>query len=152
MTIRSAGQHDLLSWRAPEAAPSFDDTRVRAASFEAALARAVGEALRMSNLSRNEVAEGMARFLGEAISVNVLNAYASPARRGHTISLARFLALLHVTRDVRLLNALAEPAGFAAVDRRYLTLIELASLREHEDQVATRRRHLQAQARAAGTI
>ncbi len=152
MTVRASAQPDLLSWRAPEAAPSFDDTRVRAASLDAALARAVGEALRMSALTRDEVAAGMARFLGEAISVNILNAYASPARRGHTISLSRFLALLHVTRDVRLLNALAEPAGFAAVDRRYLTLIELASLREHEDQVTRRRKTLQAQARAAGAF
>lgn len=152
VTIRHPGQSDLLSWKAPDAAPAFDRYRVRAATLEAVLARAVGETLRMSELSRREIALRMGAFLGETVSENVLNAYASPARAGHTISLPRFLALLHVTGDARLLNAIAEPAGFAAVDRRFLTLIELASLREHEDQVARQRKHLQARARATGVI
>ena len=152
MTIRADGQQDLLSWRAPEAAPEFERRRLRAATLEAALARAVAETLRMSELERSEIARRMGQFLGEAVSENMLNAYASEARTQHTISLPRCIALLQVTGDVRLLNAIAEPAGFAAIDRRYLSLIELASLREHEDQVAKRRRTLQAQARAAGAI
>ena len=152
MTIRVHGQPDLLSWRAPDAAPEFNPHRVRAATLEAALARAVAETLRMSDLERSEIAYRMGQYLGETVSENMLNAYASEARVKHTISLNRFIALLQVTGDARLLNAIAEPAGFAAIDRRYLSLIELASLREHEDQVARRRRHLQAQARASGAF
>ena len=129
MTINSAAQPDLLSWQAPDAAPAFQPRRVRGASLEAAIARAVAETLRLAEMERGEIARRMGQYLGEKVSENMLNAYASEARTEHTISLARFIALLHVTGDARLLNALAEPAGFAAVDRRYLTLIELASLR-----------------------
>ena len=66
----------------------------------------------------------------------MIDAYASIARDDHVISTPRFMALLQVTADRRLLELLAEPAGWAVIERRYLPLIELAAVREREDEPA----------------
>lgn len=152
MAASDLRQRDLLSWTPPEPAPAFDPTRIRGATLEASIARAVAECLRQHDARREDIAFEMGRFLGCTVSVNMLNAYASEARVGHPISLERFIALMHVTHDARLLQAIAEPSGFAVIERRYLPLIELALLHDHEDRVAKRRKHLQAQARAEGML
>jgi hypothetical protein len=49
----------------------------------------------------------------------------------------RLLALAHATGDVRLLDMLCEPLGFAVIDRRLLPMLELADTHE---QIETLRR------------
>lgn len=148
-------QMDLLAWKPPEAVARFDRQRVRAASLGATITRAIAEALRdaaVAGFDREAIARGMSDFLGERVSKAMLDAYASQAREGHAISLVRFVALLAVTRDARLLQVAAEPAGLAVIDRKYVPLIELASLREHEDAVRKRTRGLRHVARATGAL
>ncbi len=155
MATRRADQPDLLDWTPPQPVRRFDDHRVRAATARDRLARAVAAALKdadAAGTAREEIAQRMGEFLGERISVNALNAYASPARDDHTISAVRLMALLHATHDQRLLELLAEPMGWAVVDRKFLPLIELAATQQRADELERRVRSLKAAARKAGAL
>lgn len=148
---RPDAQLDLLAWQAPRPVVRFEPARVRAASLDGQIARAVAEALRdaaAAGTPREEIARRMGDILGERISKTMLDAYASQAREEHRISLSRFLALMQATGDRRLLELLAEPMGWAVIDRADLALIELGALREHADEVARRMKALQQQAKA----
>ncbi len=108
-------QMELLAWTPPVARAQFDEVRGRAQSVPARLARAIGAALADAaalGITREDVARRMGEFLGERVSVNMLNGYASQARADHVIGVPRFLALLHATGDRRLLELLAEPMGW----------------------------------------
>lgn len=147
---QTPGQLSLLDWTPPEATVRFDDVQVRAATIEARIARGISTALKESPLDRAEVASRMTEFLGQRVTKNMLDAYASAAREDHPITIARFVALLHATRDRRLLELLAEALGWAVIDRKMLPLIELAQINEKQ-------RELQAQAdalrrKAKGTL
>lgn len=144
------GQMDLLAWQPPQPVARFDPPRVRAASLPVQIGRAVAEALRdaaAAGICRDEVARRMGAILGTTISKSMLDAYASQAREEHTISLARFVALIQATGDRRLLQLLAEPLGWAVIDRADLARIELSDLREHADEIARRMRALEQQTR-----
>lgn len=150
MATSPAAQMDLLGWTAPRPVARFKAERVRAASLLGRVARAVAETLK--GASRKSVAELMSTHLGEPVTRNMLNAYASEAREGHVISLSRLVALIHATHDRRLLQVIADEFGWVVVDAKYLPTIELASLREHEDDVRRRRQRLQAVTRAMGAL
>lgn len=134
---------DLLAWQPPEPVVRFAPDQVRAASVDQQLCKAMKVALFDSKLDRDWVAARMSDFLGERISLAMLNAYVSPARDTHQISVVRFLALVHVTQDRRLLELLADPMGWSVVDERYADVIaevELAEKREEIDRQLTVRR------------
>lgn len=147
-----ADQPDLLGWTPPQAEMAFDEREVRGASVAARLSRAVSVTLRECPKRRPRIAEEMSAFLGEPVSTAMLDAYASVAREAHRISLPRFLALIHVTGDRRLLQMLAEPMGWAVVERKHLVLIELAAAREQEDALRRRREALARRARTEGAL
>ncbi len=121
---------DLLSWSPPEVVKRFDDQRIKTANMRARIARAVSETLTESELSREEIAEHMAVFLGEECSKNMLDAYASEAREDHTIPYLRLIALVHTTGDVRLLQIGAELFGHLVVDNKFMKFIELGMMVE----------------------
>lgn len=121
---------DLLDWRPPEPAVRFDEDRVRGATLNARVCRAMAAALEECAASRGEVVERMGAYLGETVSKPMLDAYVSEARDTHTINIVRFAALVHATRDWRLLSLLPELFGFAVVDERYVSLIRAARMRE----------------------
>lgn len=145
-------QPDLLDWTPPEPVAAFAPEQVRGATLEARIARAVSIALTDSKLTRDEVAERMTAWLGMKVSANMLNAYASVARQDHPIGLARFLALVQATGDRRLLELLAEMFGWAVIERRHLPLIEMAAIREQEDELRRRRDALTRRARSEGAL
>jgi len=147
---RHTGQPDLLDWQPPQPVARFPEEQVRAATFAARLSRAVAAALHDAEDCRETIAARMSAFLGERVSPAMLDAYASQAREDHKISVPRFLALLHATRDRRLLELLAEPMGWAVIERRHLPLIEVAAIREREDELRRHREHLMRQARMGG--
>lgn len=152
--MRSSGrQLDLLQdWEPPSATVRFDADRVRAATIAHLLCRAVSEALKDTKLNRNEVAAQMSEFLGDHVTVNMLNAYASPARQDHPISMARFISLLHATKDRRLLELLAEPLGWAVIERRHLPMIELAAVQERQGELNRLADSLRRQAKSRGAL
>lgn len=146
--VRHPAQPDLLDWQPPETVRRFPEEQVRAATFAARVSRAVAVALADADAEREAIAARMSSFLGERVSPAMLDAYASQARDDHRISVPRLMALLHATRDRRLLELLAEPLGWAVIERRHLPLIEVAAIREHEDELRRRREYLMRSARS----
>lgn len=142
-----AEQLSLLGWTPPQAELAFAEAQIRGASLDARVSRAVAVALAECGKPRAAVAREMAAYLGEPVSPAMLDAYASVARDQHRISVTRWLALIHATGDRRLAQMLAEPFGWAVVEKRHLPLIEVALLREQEDDLRRRRDALMRRAR-----
>ena len=156
MNKRRAGdQMELLGWEPPHASVAFEPALVRAHGVRESLCRAIAAALKdaaSAGLSRADIAGAMGEFLGATISKAMLDAYASQAREGHTISLTRFVALLHATGDRRLLELLAEPLGWTVIERRYLPMIELAAVQARQDELRHIAEGLRRRARAEGAL
>lgn len=144
-------QLDLLSWQPPETVVAFPQQDVRAASITGMIARGIAASLKACSSSRDEIAEQMGAYLGRPVSKAVLDAYASQAREEHNISLPRFMALMHATKDRRLAEMLVQPFGWAVIERRHVPLVEVALLREREDALKRRRDALMRASRMKGT-
>lgn len=149
---KASGQMGLLDWEPPATTERFADEQVRASTITAKLCRGVATALAEADLSREEIAERMSEFLGKPVSANMLNAYASQAREEHIINAVRFVALIHATGDKRLLEMIAELFGWTVIERRFLKLIEIAALQDHEDTIRKRREALRRDAKAEGIL
>lgn len=145
-------QPDLLDWVPPETVRAFPAEQVRGATLAARIARAVSVALGESKRARAAIAADMSAWLGERVTENMLNAYASPARDQHGISLPRFLALVHATNDRRLLEMLAEPMDWAVIERKHLPMIDLALARERKDEMDRTVDAIRRRARSAGGL
>lgn len=137
---------DLLAWVPSQPVKAFDPSRVRAASLGAQIARGVSESLKSAGRSREQIAREMSEYLGESVTTNVIDKYASEAAAEHVINVVRFVALLHATRDRRLLQMIAEPFGWAVIEERHVDAIALAEAleakEELEREIAARRRRL----------
>lgn len=147
-----AQQLDLLDWTPPEATVRFDDATVRAATIQARVSKAISAALKDSGVDRAEIARRMSGFLGEPVTTNMLNAYASQAREDHAISVPRFMALMAATGDRRLLQLLAEDMGWAVIDKRHLPLIELAAVQDKLAELEAHRSALRRRVKTAGAL
>lgn len=138
---------DLLAWQPPQPVKAFAPDRIRAASLAAQIARGVSEALRHAGRSRDQVAAEMSAYLGESVSTNILDKYASEAAEEHVINLVRFAALIHATRSRELLQMLADQFDWVVVEKRHVDAIELASALEERErlnrEIDARRRSLQ---------
>lgn len=129
-------QLSLLDWVPPIVSTGYDPRLIRGNSLGFRLSRAISVTLEECGQSRPEVAERMSDILGRAVTVNMLNAYASGQREDHQISVPRFDALIGATQDRRLLEFLAEPRGWAVIESRYLPMIELAAVAEHKKELS----------------
>ncbi len=147
-----AQQLDLLDWTPPQATVRFDDAAVRAATIHGRISRAIGAALKDCGVERAEIARRMTAFLGEPVSTNMLNAYASQAREDHAISVPRFIALMMATGDRRLLQMLAEDQGWAVIEKKHLPLIELAAVQDKLAELEVHRAALKRRVRTAGGL
>lgn len=143
-------QMDLLGWQAPDPVIRFDERAVRAKTLDARLSRAIAAAL--SGHDRGAVAQTMTAILGRPVSKNMVDAYASAAREDHPISAPRYMALTQAIADRRLLEVMAEPMGWTVIERRFLPLIQLAAVREHEDALRRHGDALRRQARQGGLL
>lgn len=139
---------DLFDWTPPEIVPAYPAEKVRAATMRGRMAKAVSVSLRECDLERAEIARRMSTQLGEAVSENMLDNYASEARADTVIPILRLLALVHVTDDLRLLQVLAEPFGQVVVDKRYVSIIRAQQMRDKSLELA---RLAKAEARRAGS-
>jgi hypothetical protein len=151
----SAHQPDLLDWTPPVVSERFAEHEVRAASAEARVSRAVATVLRdaaAAGLSRDQIAERMSEYLDHRITRTALDAYASEARDDRTITTVRLLALLHATRDRRLLELLAEPFGWVVIERRHLPLIHLAAVQDQQERLRKEADALRHRARMEGVL
>tara|TARA_R110000787_G_scaffold26344_23_gene73738 strand:+ start:341 stop:805 length:465 start_codon:yes stop_codon:yes gene_type:complete len=131
----------LLDWTPPRLAVGFEDqSRVRAASLSQRIARSVSETLKDDERPREDIADAMTDYLGTEVPVATLNAYASPAREDHNITLERAIALLAVTGDARLIGDLIQPAGYAVIPVRFLAAIEEAMCADVIERAEARKR------------
>ena len=112
-------------WQPAPASVSFSEPEIRA----------VARALNDCTDERSAVATRMGEYLGEPVSLNTLNAYASQARDEHRINVPRFAGLVHATGDMRLLSVIPELFGHAVVPARYLSWIEVGQLAETRDEI-----------------
>jgi hypothetical protein len=114
---------------------AYPEREVRAASLRSRIAKAVAVTLREAEGDRETIAAAMSVFLGEEVSKNMLDAYASEAREDHTIPYLRLLALVHVTGDVRPMQLGAEQFGHAVIDERYLPWVEIGRLADERERL-----------------
>ena len=102
-----------------------DPDVMRGGTLDVKIARALSLAMDKSGKPREEIAREMTEFLGgQRVSKDMLDAYASPARRDHKITLERFMALLAVTDTYSLLAFVCEAEGFVAVPKQYAKVVE----------------------------
>lgn len=123
---------DLFAETAPRpVVERYAPERVRGTSTAAIIKRAVSEAIRECGRPRNEIAAAMSDQLGgERITAGMLDQYTSTANTGHNIPAHRLVALLVVTGDIRLINALLSDTGVIALAGKYEALISRELLKE----------------------
>jgi hypothetical protein len=126
---------DLLSWEPPQTAVRFDEGDVRGATIGARYCRAMALALKECGKSREEVAKEMGKYLGVTVSKQMLDAYVSEARDTHTINVTRFAALVHATKDFRLLSIIPELFGFSVIEKRYEDWIIAAMAKDKAEEL-----------------
>ena len=133
---------DLLSWQPTSPrVERFEEQTVRAATISGkvslAVSRILCDAKSRDNepLERDDVARRMSDFLGEDVSKNMIDAYASQSREDHKISVVRAVALMHATQDYRLLTLLAEELGLTVIPRKYEGTVREAILAEKIEEL-----------------
>ena len=131
----SAPQPDLFSWQPPKVVSAYAPEKVRAASLAASLSKAVSASLKECGKGRDQVAREMGAYLGEHISPDVLDKYASEAAENHIINVVRFIGLLAATKDRRLLELIASQFDWAVIERKYLPAIDYATLLEQRAEI-----------------
>lgn len=122
-----------------EVAARCDPDLVKGGTLDVQIARALALAMQKSGKSRAGIADEMSEYLGQRVTENMLDGYASPARRDHKITMERFIALLDVTDCYDLLAFVCGFAGFVAVPERYADIIEIWRA-DREIEERTRRR------------
>jgi len=128
---------DLFPVQAPrEPVPAMD--------FNVRIAQAIARALKESPLSRAQIAANMSEMLGEDVSVHMLNAYSSPAREEHRISLVRFKALARVTASVWLWEAAVAGDGLTLLQGEEALLAQIGAVQQQKKALDARLKELQA--------
>ncbi len=139
-------QMSLLDWQPTSPVVAYVVDRVKASTLARTISKAVSETLKSCGRTRAEVAEAMTDYLGETVTENVLNAYASESRDDLIINITRLDALLATTKDRRLLELIAARHGWAVIERRHLPAIEMAEMMEArarmDSEIEYRRRQL----------
>ncbi len=111
-------------------APKYKPEDVRSATIKGKISLAVSRTLKDDPRTREEIAQAMSDWLGEKVSKEMLDAYASQARSKHKLTPDRMWALIEVTRDIRLLREMAESVGYVVMESWAAEWIELACLEE----------------------
>lgn len=135
MRRRDPKQDDLFSWQPPKVVAAYAPEKVRAASLAASLSKAVSASLKECGKGRDQIAREMSAYLGEAVSADVLDKYASEAAESHIINVVRFIGLIATTRDRRLLELIAATFDWAVIERKYLPAIDYAALLEQRAEL-----------------
>lgn len=126
---------DLLSWEPPKVEARFDPIRVRAHTPQAKVSKALSEALKIDGRSREEIATALSKQLGETVSRDSLDAWASEARETSNISAYRLMALAVVLNSKELLNEMLSDSEMIVVDRKYLPLIKRQLIEDQQERL-----------------
>jgi hypothetical protein len=145
MTKRCTNTLDLMEWEPPKLSFDAETAMLRAETIRDRIARAVSLVMRECELPRDEIARRMSAFLGEDVTLNMLDNYASQARSDATIPAHRLVALAEATGDHLALQVLVAPLDLAVIPSRFVPAIEDAILDDKIEELNRRR----AQARRA---
>ncbi len=143
---------DLYAWEGETVAVGYGDDVIGRGPLANRIARLVSTALRDAKEAgkcRNDVGRAMAEYLGRPIPSGSLDKWASEAAEDHRIPLDAFVAMIHATGQTDMLAFIPSLFGFAVVPNRFVDLIELHQLEEHEREVQARKAALQAKVRGA---
>ena len=139
---------NLFEWPPPPIVERFDEHRVRAVTLRARLDHAVSETLKTAkdekDLSRDTIANEMSEWLGETVSKEMLDNYASEAKDDHTIPYIRILALIEVTGDTRLLQMGVELSEHAVIPDKYVAAVKDALISDQIENLKKAQRHQRA--------
>lgn len=122
-----------------EVAARIDPDVTKGGTLDVKICRVVKLAMDKYGKGRAAIAEEMSEYLDQRVTENMLDCYASPARKDHKITLERFIALLEVTECYDLLAFVCGFAGYVAVPERYADIIEIWR-EDQEIEARTRRR------------
>lgn len=126
--------------------PTPDVSEGSLADLERKVASAVSQILREDGRSRFEIAGLVSALMGEDVSKFMLDAYASEARDGHNISLARFLGLVVATQRFDALDAVLRQVGVSAMVGDEIRLAEIGHLEAQKRQLDQRLKSLKSEA------
>ena len=93
------------------AAPTQASLPGALAGLDRQICEAVGTILNSDPRRREVIAAEMSVLLDDDVSRAMLDAYSSPARESHRVSLTRFLALVQVTNRHDVLDQVLRPIG-----------------------------------------
>lgn len=152
--LRDPHVRDLSAWETEPVTIGYVDDVAGRGSLGNRIARLISRAMRdakdeNANLGRAEIAARMTESLGRSVTAAILDKWASEAAEEHRIPLDAFVALIEATGQHRLLGFLPSLFGFAVVPSRYVDMIELQQLQEHEEAVAARKAVLRAKLKGA---
>lgn len=111
-----------LSFDAP---PRVTPTEGLLAGLDIYVAGLVSRIVQDDARSQAEVAAAISAVLGDDVSVDMLYAYAAPAKTSHNISVARFLALIVATKRSDALDALVTRIGCRVLEGEEFVLAQL---------------------------
>ncbi len=112
------------------------------AGLEQRISGVVGTMLASDERSRAVIAAEMSELLGEAVSKEMLDAYASPAREGHKVPMSRFFALVAVTGRQDLLDPLLREIGAALLVGEEVLTARLGHIDRQIEHLKTERRRI----------
>jgi len=143
MAPRDTRTLDLLSWEPRPPVPVVSEETVRAATLATRICRAMAQALKDAKdngIDRDTIAQRMSDFLGETVSKDMLDKYAAESSTDHNISVVRFIALIHATTDMRLLQLVSEQFGHSVLPTEYVAAAEEAMLGARIEELERRRK------------
>ncbi len=132
---------DLFGWEPKNPKiPTYPHDVIKAATLGGRISRAVATTFSdaksgETSKERDVIIADMASFLDEDVPISTVNGYCSQARESHNITVARAIALMHVTKDYRLLVLIAEELGLAVVPKRYEHAVREAILAEKRERI-----------------
>lgn len=106
-----------------------------------AMARAIDEA-RDHGIDRYEIARRMSEILQKDVSKGMIDAYTSPARPDHNVSLVRFVAFARATGCAWLWNVVLKDEGLTILQGEEALLAQAAHARKQAEFYAAEAKRL----------
>ncbi|WP_319496289.1 hypothetical protein [uncultured Cohaesibacter sp.] len=143
MSDRNPDQLDLF--KKPTFEARIKETNVDFDRFRSKLKRAMSQAIRESNLSRQQIGLRMAQHLGvDRLSKTTIDAYTAESKDGHDISLVRFKAFVRATNAPWLWDLILSQDGLTILEGEEPRLAEIARLEQERKSINSELRKLRA--------
>jgi hypothetical protein len=124
----------------------FVDSMPGAADDDAVTRGILGDAIKRSGLSREQIADRMSWLTSRTISSSMLFDFTAGSKAAHRFPFAWARAFCQVTNDNRLLEYIAEQSGFILLPKRDADVLSLGELvveqRRVEGEVARHARNI----------